>query len=500
MRAFAFVLLVPTVEALASSAGKGFGSPRTATPPARKAVAKPSYGAFRAWAEKEGAKALVPLEIGEFAGERGVGATKTVEAGATILQVPARISLQVNTLSKPPRWFKDDEAWAASKWDHRLAMLLLHEDGDASSELKPWLAQLPREFCTPALMPGLLSTLDSLECFGPICKATRAQRAEWDAARARAPGAPTQADFDWAMSVVRSRSFSGPFTPSTFVGSLTALFGAATLALGYALFVGGAGAADTALNGLESAVVFILLNDFVFGPRFTRAKRYVLCPWIDFLNHERAISGAEVSYEYFADAFSARLDFDAGAVAPGEQLLISYGPRNNDVLLQYYGFVQAANPHDTFQLEQERLILDIDAVLEGGLPGDALATLAAAKLTDASRVVELTGSGADKVGLRLARLLTHPALASRRAASALEAGIDPLPPAEEAQALRALASAATMRQKALADVASTGARGMPEMAGEPAYASELLVAYLEEKCKVLGACATALEAQAARSA
>ena len=498
MRAFAFVLLLPTVEALASSAGKGFGSPRTTTPPDRKAVAKPSYGAFRAWAEKEGAKALVPLEIGEFAGERGVGATQTVEAGATILQVPARISLQVNTLSKPPRWFKDDEAWAASKWDHRLAMLLLHEDGDASSELKPWLAQLPREFCTPALMPGLLSTLDSLECFGPICKAARAQRAEWDAARARAPGAPTQADFDWAMSVVRSRSFSGPFTPSTFVGSLTALFGAATLALGYALFVGGAGAADTALNGLESAVVFILLNDFVFGPRFTRAKRYVLCPWIDFLNHDGALSGAEVSYEYFADAFSARLD-----LTPGPDPESSCSSRTDRAVTtcccNTMG-LQAANPHDTFQLEQERLILDIDAVLEGGLPSDALATLAAAKLTDASRVVELTGSGADKVGLRLARLLTHPALASRRAASALEAGIDPLPPAEEAQALRALASAATMRRKALADVTSTGARGMPEMAGEPAYASELLVAYLEEKCKVLGACATALEAQAARSA
>ena len=92
--------------------------------------------------------------------------------------------------------------------------------------------------------------LESLECFGPLCKAAKEQRAEWDAARLRAPGAPSQASFDWAMSVVRSRSFSGPYTPATFVGSLTALFGAATLALGYALVVGGAGASDTALNAL----------------------------------------------------------------------------------------------------------------------------------------------------------------------------------------------------------------------------------------------------------
>lgn len=214
-------LILPSVAGLAAKAGKGFG--------AKAAVAKssppqkPSFDAFRGWAEKEGAKALVPLSIQDFEGERGVAALETVEAGAAILQVPARMSLQVNTLSKPPRWFKDEDAWAASKWDHRLAMMVLHEDGDTDSELKPWLAQLPREFCTPTLSPGLLTALDSIGCFGSVCKAARAQREDWDTARLRAPESPSQAQFDWAMSVVRSRSFSGPFTPSTFVGSLCAL-------------------------------------------------------------------------------------------------------------------------------------------------------------------------------------------------------------------------------------------------------------------------------------
>lgn len=157
-------------------------------------------------------------------------------------------------------------------------MLLLHEDAAASSKLNPWLDQLPRQFCTPCLTPKLLDALDSLGCFAPLCKAARKQRKDWDAARARAPGAPTADQFDWAMSVVRSRSFSGPYTPSTFVGSLTTLFGAATLALGYALVVGGAGASDTALNGLGGAAVFVLCNDFVFGPRLTRAKRWVPMP------------------------------------------------------------------------------------------------------------------------------------------------------------------------------------------------------------------------------
>ena len=189
-------------------------------------------------------------------------------------------------------------------------------------------------------------------------------------------------------------SFEPP--PLPFAHSTT-LFAAATIGLGYALVVGGAGAAENAVNGFGFAAVFVLSNDFVFGPRFTRAKRYVLCPWIDFLNHDGALEGASVAYEYFSDAFAARLDPDAGPVASGSELLISYGSRSNDVLLQYYGFVQKSNPHDSFAIEQERLILEFDAQMQGGLPAQALPALAAAKLTDAGRVMQLTAQGADEV-------------------------------------------------------------------------------------------------------
>jgi len=70
-----------------------------------------------------------------------------------------------------------------------------------------------------------------------------------------------------------------------------------------------------------------------------------------FLNHDGRLGGSEVSYEYFSDGFSVRLDKEAGAVARGEQVMISYGPRSNDVLLQYYGFVQTNNPHEVYALE-----------------------------------------------------------------------------------------------------------------------------------------------------
>ena len=48
--------------------------------------------------------------------------------------------------------------------------------------------------------------------------------------------------------------------------------------------------------------------------------RWVLCPWIDFLNHDGALGGSEVAYEYFTDSFSARLDYDDGPVPEGKQV------------------------------------------------------------------------------------------------------------------------------------------------------------------------------------
>jgi hypothetical protein len=66
-------------------------------------------------------------------------------------------------------------------------------------------------------------------------------------------------------------------------------------------------------------------------------------------------------------------------------------------MTSYYSFVQKSNPHDSFAIEQERLILEFDAQMQGGLPAQALPALAAAKLTDAGRVMQLTAQGADEV-------------------------------------------------------------------------------------------------------
>ena len=290
--AFTFVVL----GVASPPSGRGF-APQSTKPPIKPASNNPpiaSLSPFLEWAEKNGIKPLVPLKVTEFDGERGVGHTdEYIMAGANVLNVPSKLALRVHSLSQPPRWV-DNDAWAACKWDARLAMLLLREENDAESNLKPWLAQLPTSLTTPALSPPLLAGLEKLN-YPPLVTAVTKQRAEWDAARSRCPGNPSAEKWDWAMSVVRSRAFSGPYSGGTFIGALAQLFLASTAALLYALWFGGAGASDRAFDGFSFAVVFILSNEFVFGPRLTRAKQYVLCPWIDFLNHDGRLGCAPLA-------------------------------------------------------------------------------------------------------------------------------------------------------------------------------------------------------------
>ena len=239
MLAGALVLFPAVVAALQTPAapGKGFAKPAPAPPQAAGRTPLVSDD-FLKWAEKSGIKTLEPIAVGEVAGERGVVASADFAAGARVLSVPSSLSLQVTSLTPCPRWC-DEEVWKTSKWDARMAMMLLHEESDKRSALKPWLAQLPRAFATPVTWQ---QPADAFEAIGYRALATGVdrQRKEWDASRLRAPGSPSAKEWDWAMNVIRSRAFSGPYSPGTFIGSLTTLFGASTLAVAYALIVGGA--------------------------------------------------------------------------------------------------------------------------------------------------------------------------------------------------------------------------------------------------------------------
>ena len=334
--------------------GVGFG--KRPPPQAAQPGSPPPTDRFEVWAMAAGAKRLENIAIGAGAGgERGVLAVADVARGARILSVPARLALQVTTMEKAPSWCSAS-AWSEARWDARLAMKLLHEADGPEPSLQPWLLQLPRQVTAPVLWDDQAAAFEAI-AYPSLGRTVRSQRELWDAARAHAPGPPSAERWDWAMGIVRSRAFSGPYaggTPfpfsGTFVGALIQLFAAATLAIFYTLLSGND---DLALDGFLAVAVYVGLTDLVFSPRASKARRYVLCPWVDFLNHDGALENSEVAYEYFADSFAVRLDWEAGDVEAGKEVKISYGARSNDVLLQYYGFVQRDNPHDTYSQSGE---------------------------------------------------------------------------------------------------------------------------------------------------
>jgi hypothetical protein len=149
--------------------------------------------------------------------------------------------------------------------------------------------------------------------------------------------------FVWGCETARSRAFSGAYSGSAFNP-----IPYATVAVLVAVYLGlGIGSVEQAANGAALVVCFSILKDFVF-PKLRKTQKYIICPLIDMANHVGVGATGNVAFEYFSDGFSL------SAVEPGltlgSEMYISYGPRNNDQLLQYYGFVEENNVHDVYIL------------------------------------------------------------------------------------------------------------------------------------------------------
>jgi hypothetical protein len=208
--------------------------------------------------------------------------------------------------------------------------------------------------------------------------------------------------------MARSRAFSGTssafgvkskFDPKLYV--FTLLLVAAYVGLGL-------GTVEQAANGAAVVLCAAILKDFVApklaGNRKRKTKVYVICPLIDMANH-RSFSRcqADVSFEVFGNAYSLALasapSSSASAPTSGnakEEVWISYGPRSNDQLLQYYGFVERDNPHDVYVLPplREWDVAALEAACGRSLVAGRLAQLDRAGLLGGSGPAA-RGGGAD---------------------------------------------------------------------------------------------------------
>jgi hypothetical protein len=309
------------------------------------------------------------------AGCLGWFATAAIPSGSVVLAVPISTAITINKdngpdtdgefsrvmLNRNGRKLFRDMPWFCQA---ALYMVYLDQQVDWSREntitttndntsskkldYRPWLNCLPRELDTPIHWDSHILA-DELQ-YDYMVKAVERQRTSWKAYHATLVQYAASADvvwswddFLWGSEIARSRAFSGTTTSSSgfnpWIYAFTSLLVAGYVGLEL-------GTLEQAANGAGVVLCASIFKDFVL-PKLFKSKTYIICPMIDMANHKSSSSAVagQVSFEYFNNAYSLSIQ---QAVAPGDQVYISYGQRSNDQLLQYYGFVELDNPHDVY--------------------------------------------------------------------------------------------------------------------------------------------------------
>ncbi|GLI66477.1 hypothetical protein VaNZ11_010320 [Volvox africanus] len=302
--------------------------------------------AFMSWARGPASIRFSGVRPSTFAGVRGLAASSDIATDSLMVEVPRRSAVVLAPKQRNPcPDMVTDDWWKSAPWFAKMAaMLMWHKRRGSQSSLAPWVAQLPADTGVPVRWNE--QQLAALQYPHLISQVTEQQR-EWQqlyddlVSKGMPSGAqpPAREDFIWAMSCVRSRTFSGPYVGSTLQDRLRTAGLVAVLALGNTVL----GLADP--QKTLSAAIAVLLFNVLYEVILSRSlKQYAICPLIDFFNHSSAVQ-SEVSYNYFGDSYSvvASREF-----TKGEQVFISYGPQSNDSLMQYYGFAEANNPQDVY--------------------------------------------------------------------------------------------------------------------------------------------------------
>jgi hypothetical protein len=303
------------------------------------------------------------------AGASGADSDAALQKGQVVLQVPADLVLSVEepgdgpndievrkllrTVTEGGKNDQNKKDKEALPWFVQLSVYLYKLDrmdgSSTNNKYRPWLDSLPRKFDT--LIHWSDSNRQELQ-YPYMVQQVERQEQTWRkyyqelVAASDSSSNPLQAagftwdDFVWGCECARSRAFSGAYTGQAFNPGIYAF----TLLLVSAYVGLGLGDLEQAANGAGVVVSVSILRDFVV-PKLFKKKRYVIAPVIDMANHQSVGATADVSFEYFANAYSLAC---TTTVPAGEQVYISYGSRSNDQLLQYYGFVEKDNPNDVY--------------------------------------------------------------------------------------------------------------------------------------------------------
>lgn len=317
--------------------------------------------AFTDWAKENEIKyAGVEVSSGEQNSGLGLFATQSLAPDGIVIQVPTKLTLSVeaptdyNTVMERDIFSSNPKAYRNAPWWASLSVQLNYYDKinpinelAGGVNMKPWTQTLPRAYDTPIHWSE--SSLEELQ-YRPMAEAValqaRAWKTQYDELSSASPDFASKLSYDdfvWGCETARSRAFSGAYSGSAFNPVPYA-----TVAALVSVYLGlGIGTVEQAANGAAVVVCGSILKDFVL-PKLLKVQKYVICPLIDMANHVGVDATGDVAFEYFSDGFS--LAAVEPGVPRGSEVFIQYGPRNNDQLLQYYGFVEGDNAHDVYIL------------------------------------------------------------------------------------------------------------------------------------------------------
>ena len=297
--------------------------------------------------------------------ELGIFTKQPLKSNDIVINVPNKILLSVispdeddstsspnisNILSKSAI---GKQVYKDVPWYVKLSIILNVLDknllDDISENFQPWLSTLPREFNTPFHWDD--NSIKELQ-YPFLQQSIISQRKVWKDEYYKPYEKQfwnvydiSYNDFIWGCECARSRAFSSSYTGYAFnIKPFIYVLVFMTIYVGLSL-----GTLEQAANGAAVVICGFVFKDFII-PKLTSKnnktkKRYTICPIIDMCNHVGVNEIGNVAFEYFKDSYSLTIQKE---IAQSKELYISYGPRSNDQLLQYYGFVESNNIHDIY--------------------------------------------------------------------------------------------------------------------------------------------------------
>lgn len=263
------------------------------------------------------ADSKVGLYEGE-GGERGVVCMQPIVAGEVIMCMPMRLAVADHSGQEEEEGEEAGDGFGLEErpWSVRLAGKLLGmvQQG-ASCPWHPYLQVLPK------VVPSPLTTFSWQDVQAIEYEPMRRQldHASWLASSASQQGGSSsfsREQWDWALSVVHSRTFGAP------------------------------GASSAGGVGVRMLVPLVdMLNhagDYTTGPPGAATSPPAMQAFDNVRWDLKAPRSSEGEWEM---AVSATRD-----IAAGQELLLSYGERSNDDFFLHYGFVPPRNPHDDVAL------------------------------------------------------------------------------------------------------------------------------------------------------